>query len=99
MVESKTLGDYTIIKQIGQGPMGTVFLAEHRFMKKQYVLKVLPEELSFDRAFIQRFEEEVAKLATLEHPNIVKLHNISYANGLYFLVSDCVVDEMGETTN
>lgn len=79
--------------------MGTVFLAEHRFMKKQYVLKVLPEELSFDRAFIQRFEEEVAKLATLEHPNIVKLHNISYANGLYFLVSDCVVDEMGETTN
>lgn len=99
MVETKTLGDYTIIKQIGQGPLGTVFLAEHRFMKKQYVLKVLPEEFSCDRAFIQRFEEEVAKLSTLDHPNIVKLHNISYANGLYFLVSDCVVDEMGETTN
>lgn len=99
MAVTKILGDYNIIKQIGQGSLGTVFLAEHRFMKKHYALKVLPEELSADRSFIQRFDEEVAKLATLEHPNIVKVHNISYADGLYFLVTDCVVDEMGETTN
>lgn len=99
MTDYQILGDYNIIKQIGQGALGTVFLAEHRFMKKQYVLKVLPQELASDRSFIQRFEEEVAKLSTLSHPNIVKVHNISYSNGLYFLVTDCVVDEMGETTN
>ncbi len=39
IMESKALGDFTIIKQIGQGALGTVFLAEHRFMKKQFVLK------------------------------------------------------------
>jgi formylglycine-generating enzyme required for sulfatase activity len=99
MDQSKILGDYNIIKQIGQGPLGSVYLAEHRFMKKHFALKVLPQEISTDRAFIQRFEEEVSKLSTLEHPNIVKVHNISYANGLYFIVSDCVVDERGETTN
>ncbi len=99
VMESKVLGDYTIIKQIGQGSLGMVFLAEHRYMKRQHVIKVLPEELASDRSFIQRFEEDVALLSSLDHPNIVKLHNISFAQGQYFLVADCVVDEVGETTN
>lgn len=99
MMDIRTLGDYTLIKQVGQGSMGSVFLAEHRFMKKQYILKVLPEELASDRAFVQRLEEEVAILTALEHPNIVKIHTVSFAQGQYFLVTDCVVDEFGETTN
>lgn len=99
MVETKILGDYSIIKSIGQGALGAVYLAEHRFMKRQFALKVLPEELSSDRAFVQRFEEEVNFLAGLDHPNIVKVHNISFAQGHYFLVTDCIVDENGETTN
>lgn len=98
-LETRILGDYTIIKQIGQGSLGTVFLAEHRFMKKQFVLKVLPDELSTDRVFIQRFEEDLAHLAALDHPHLVKIHNISFAQGQYFLVNDVVVDELGETTN
>lgn len=99
MKEAKILGDYTVIKQIGQGSLGSVYLAEHRFMKKHYILKVLPEELSSDRSFIQRFEEDICVLSSLDHPNIVKIHNVSYSQGQYFLVTDCVVDELGETTN
>ena len=98
-MDKSTLGDYTIIKQIGQGTLGSVFLAEHRFVKQQYVLKVLPDELSTDRNFIQRFEKEVAKLAKLSHPHIVQVHNVSFAEGYYFLVTDCIVDCFGETTN
>lgn len=98
-MDERTLGDYKIIKSIGQGTLGTVYIAEHRFMKRQYILKVLPEELSTDRGFIQRFEEDVALLASLEHPNIVKTYNISFAQGQYFLVTDCIVDDLGETTN
>lgn len=97
--EARILGDYTLIKQIGHGSLGTVFLAEHLFMKRQFILKLLPEELSVDRAFIQRFEEEVGSLAALDHPNIVKIHNISFSQGQYFLVTDCIVDSLGETTN
>lgn len=99
MTHSRSLGDYTLIKQVGQGSLGSVFLAEHRFMKKQYLLKVLPPELSEDRSFVTRLEEDVAALALLDHPHIVKIHNVSYANGRYFLVIDCIVDELGETTN
>ncbi|MCB1085152.1 MAG: protein kinase, partial [Chlamydiia bacterium] len=98
-MDKSTLGDYTIIKQIGQGTLGAVYLAEHRFIKKQFVLKVLPEEFSTDRNFIQRFEKEVAILAKLHHPHLVKVHNISFAEGYYFLVTDCIVDCFGETTN
>lgn len=95
----RLLGDYEIIKQIGQGALGAVYLAEHRFMKKPFALKVLPEDLCSDRAFIQRFEEEAGQLSSLEHPYIVKIHNVSYDQGVYFLVTDCVVDEAGENTN
>ena len=95
----KVFGDYNVIKQIGQGPLGTVYLAEHCFMKKHYAIKVLPQELAEDRGFIKRFEDVVAVLTTLEHPSLVKIHNVSYADGAYFLVMDCIVDSMGETTN
>lgn len=98
-VEPRLLGDYQIIKKIGQGSLGAVYLAEHRFIKKPFALKMLPEELSSDRTFIQRFEEEMSTLASLEHPNIVKIHNISFSQGQYFLVTDCIVDEYAETTN
>lgn len=97
--EPRILGDYSLIKQIGHGSLGTVFLAEHLFMKRQFIVKLLPEELSVDRAFIQRFEDEVGALAALEHPSIVKIHNISFHQGQYFLVTDCIVDSLGETTN
>ncbi len=99
MDENRFLGDYRLLKHIGHGSMGASFVAEQRFTKKKYVLKVLPEELSQDRGFLQRFEEEVAILAQLDHQNIVKIYNVSFAQGVYFLVSDCIVDEMGETTN
>jgi len=99
MNEGRSLGDYRLVKQIGQGSMGQTFVAEHRFTKKTYVLKVLPEELSEDRFFLQRFEEEIAMLATLDHPNIVKVYTVSFSQGAYFLVCDCIVDSMGETTN
>ena len=59
-MEKRILGDYAIIKQIGQGALGSVFLSEHRFLKQPFVLKVLPEEFSTDRGFIQRFEKEIS---------------------------------------
>ncbi|MGA8163584.1 MAG: bifunctional serine/threonine-protein kinase/formylglycine-generating enzyme family protein [Waddliaceae bacterium] len=99
MEEERALGDYTIIKQLGHGALGSVYLAEHRFMKKQFALKILPEDLCSDRGFMQRFEEEVSQLSILDHPHIVKLHNISYDQGCYFLVTDCIVDEVGENIN
>ena len=98
-MNKQTLGDYSVIKQIGQGTLGKVYLAEHRFIKEQHILKVLPEELATDRNFIQRFERDIGVLAKLDHPHLVKVHTVSFAEGQYFLVTDCIVDCFGETTN
>lgn len=98
-MEIKTLSDYAIIKEIGKGSLGSAFLAEHKFMKRQFILKLLPQELSQDRAFIQRFEEEIGALSNLDHPHIVKTYNISFDQGRYFLVTDCIIDDYAETTN
>lgn len=93
------LGDYKILKQIGSGPLGNVLIAEHRFIKKHFALKILPSEIANDKDFVERFEREVAKIALLEHPHIVKVHNVSCVEGTYFLVTDCILDPAGEATN
>jgi len=93
------LGDYNVIKEIGSGPFAKVYLAEHQFIKKQFVLKVIPDELVSDEGFIERFEKNIGELAQLDHPSIVKIHNISHADGAYFIVMDPVVDSVGETMN
>ncbi len=98
-MQEKILGDYRLVRQLGAGTLGSVWLAEHRFIKKNYVLKILPEELCQDPGFIQRFEEEIANLSNLDHPHIVKVHNVSFADGVYFLVTDCIVDAIKEMTN
>ncbi|PIS02825.1 MAG: serine/threonine protein kinase [Chlamydiae bacterium CG10_big_fil_rev_8_21_14_0_10_42_34] len=93
------LGDYTIQKQLGQGAYGTVYLAEHRFIKRTFALKVLPEEISSNPIFMRRFEAQVAEIAAMDHPNIAKIHNISSNDGLYFVVCDPVIDTLEETMN
>ena len=85
-----TLGDYTLQRQLGEGAFGSVYLAEHRFIKRLFALKALPEECN-DPSFVRRFESEVAKIAALDHPNILKIHNVSYQEGRYFVVTDPMI--------
>ncbi len=97
--EGDNLGDYTILRLLGQGSLGSTYLSEHRFLKKNFVLKILDSSLCENLDFISRFESEAAILASLDHPNIVKVHNVSEAGGLYFLVTDPIIDEKGEVLN
>jgi formylglycine-generating enzyme required for sulfatase activity len=46
---------------------------------------------------MRRFEAEIAEIAALDHPNIVKIHNVSCSEGHYFIVTDPQVDSLGET--
>jgi formylglycine-generating enzyme required for sulfatase activity len=95
----RQLGDYLLIQELGRGSMGETFIAEHRFLKRLFILKVLPPELSLDPEFIKRFEREVLSLSRLEHPNIAKIHNASSAEGVYFLTSEPVLDAANHSTN
>ena len=91
------LGDYKIIKSLGEGGMGEVYLSENVQMHKQYALKVLPKSLSKNAGLVQRFKVEARVMADLHHPNIVQVHNISEDKGYNFIAMDFVGDENGNS--
>ncbi len=95
----RQIGDYRLIQELGSGSLGETFLAEHRFLKRLFILKVLPPELSSDVEFIKRFEKEILALSKLEHPHIAKIHNASSIDGVYFLASEPILDEHQQPTN
>lgn len=93
------IGDYVLIQELGRGSLGATFLAEHRFLKRLFIIKTLPPELASDAEFIKRFEKEVLALSKLEHPHIAKIHNASSADGIYFVASEPVLDAANQSTN
>ena len=90
------IGDYKVIKLLGAGGMGQVYLVENVHMHKQYALKVLPPNLSQNSNFIDRFKVEARVMADLEHPGIVRVHNIGHDEklGFYYLAMSYI--ESGE---
>jgi formylglycine-generating enzyme required for sulfatase activity len=99
MMTGKSLGDYTIMKEMGKGTLGTLYLAEHRFLKRPFAIKILLDEIVKDPGFLERFDKEVTSLSSLEHPHIVKVHNISCVDGQYFLATDCIMQAEGAALN
>ncbi|QLL08232.1 serine/threonine-protein kinase [Mycobacterium vicinigordonae] len=66
---------YTILRLLGSGGMGEVYLAQHPRLPRLEALKILPASLTSDAEFRQRFNREADLAATLWHPNIVGLHD------------------------
>ncbi len=81
----ETLGAYKLVKLLGQGGMGRVFLVRHNNMSRLSALKLLPQELSSDRGFQTRFRHEAQTLANLSHQNIVTVYNFDCSHQEYFL--------------
>lgn len=86
-------GDYELLRPLGRGALGQAYLAEHRLLHKQYIVKILPEELSSDADFIARFEAHIAKLAHLNHPHIAKIYNALFLEQRYAIIIEAILDE------
>ena len=74
-------GRYHIIKQVGAGGMGEVYLAEDARLGRKVALKLLPDFLTKDPERVRRFEREARAVAALSHPHIVTIHEVSEAEG------------------
>jgi serine/threonine protein kinase/formylglycine-generating enzyme required for sulfatase activity len=68
--------DYELIKEIGQGGMGTVYLAKNRMMDRMEVLKVISKSLLDRPGALERFQQEIRSAAMLAHPNIVAAYQV-----------------------
>ncbi|HEV2653629.1 MAG TPA: serine/threonine-protein kinase, partial [Ktedonobacteraceae bacterium] len=84
------LGTCTLQKLIGQGGMGAVYLAQQSRPRRQVAVKVLlpitPQTPDQQTAFLERFRRETDVVASLEHPNIMPVHEYGERNGLAYLV-------------
>ena len=71
-------GRYRIIRMLGEGGMGSVFLAEHALIKRRVAIKILHSELATDANVIERFMNEARAAGTLGHPNIVESTDMGF---------------------
>src|SRR5262249_43273090 len=88
--KSLVLGNYLLLEKIGQGGMGAVYKAEHRRMKRIVAIKMLPPSMLKEASAAARVQREVEAAAKLNHPNIVTAFDADSANGVHFLVMECV---------
>jgi TolB-like protein/tetratricopeptide (TPR) repeat protein len=84
------LGAYEVLRPLGAGGMGEVFLARDGKLGREVALKVLPADVSADPERLARFQREARTVASLNHPNIVILHAVEESDGTPFLVMERV---------
>ncbi|WP_040804623.1 serine/threonine-protein kinase [Nocardia concava] len=84
------VGGYRIVRVLGSGGMGTVYLAKHPQLPRMDALKVLSADLTSNEEFRGRFEREANVVAGMDHPNIVAVHNRGEENGQLWIAMQYV---------
>jgi serine/threonine protein kinase len=82
----RTIGRYTILEQIGQGGMSSVYRAVELATNRPVAMKILSTSLAEDASFHARFEREIRLLRKLRHPNIIPILDSGEAEGLAYII-------------
>jgi serine/threonine protein kinase len=103
--EPRVLGDYRLLRRLGTGGMGAVYLGYQEGVDRHVAIKVLPVHLAMNQGLVDRFYREAKSGALLNHPNIVRNLTVGQdsATGRHYLVLEYVdgpsaqalLDEMG----
>lgn len=91
------LGGLHLVRCLGKGGMGVVYLARQLAMNRRVAVKILSPDMSGNQLFVKRFMNEALATAKLEHPNIVTIHDAGTANGFHFLAMEYVDGESLDT--
>ncbi len=84
------IGEYEIVRPLGRGGMGNVFLARHTKLGREVALKVLANHRLGDERVRDRFETEMRAVGRLSHPNIVTAHDAREVDGTAVLVTEFI---------
>jgi serine/threonine-protein kinase len=86
----RDLGDFRILRRLGEGGMGQVYLAEQLSLRRKVALKLLRPELAANPVTLQRFKIEAEAAARATHANIVQVYAIGEAEGLHYMALEYV---------
>ncbi|NNE09195.1 MAG: serine/threonine protein kinase, partial [Gemmatimonadetes bacterium] len=86
----KSLGHYEVIDKLGAGGMGEVYRVHDTILDRQLALKVLRFEPGTDPLYRRRINREARAIASLDHPNIVKVFSVEEFEGVHFFTMELV---------
>ena len=86
-------GDYEIVRKIGRGGMGEVYLATERRLGRRVALKLLPRAYTRNSERLRRFEQEARAASALSHPNIITIYGIGEQDGAHFIATEFIEGE------
>jgi tRNA A-37 threonylcarbamoyl transferase component Bud32 len=86
----RTLADFRVLRHLGQGGMGQVYLAEQISLKRKVALKILRPETAADPTALQRFKAEATAVAQATHANIVQVYAIGESDGIAYMALEYV---------
>lgn len=90
LTSGDTFAGYEVIRKLGAGGMGDVYLVRHPRLPRQYALKTLSASLTEDNDFRRRFGREAELAAELSHPHIVGVHDRGEFEGQLWIAMDYV---------
>src|SRR5262245_6650016 len=90
LAEGEVIAEYTILRSLGAGGMGEVYLAQHPRLPRRDALKVLSESVCAESEYCERFKREADIAATLWHPHIVEVHDRGQVDGQLWISMDYV---------
>jgi len=93
LIPGAKLGPYEIIAAIGAGGMGEVYRARDTRLGRDVAIKVLPQHLSSNPEFKERFDREARAISSLNHARICTLHDVGHQEGVDFLVMEYLEGE------
>ncbi len=86
----KSVGDYDIVSKLGQGAMGSVYLAKQRSTGQMVALKILPPDLAKDTELLERFKREARSSQRFSHPNIVSAVEFGTVDKYHYIAMEYV---------
>src|SRR5688572_19913998 len=86
----KRFGHYEIIKQIGAGGMGEVYLAKDSRLERNTAIKILRGNVAQDEERMQRFVREAKSASALNHPNIITIYEIGETEDTHFIATEYI---------
>ncbi|MFT3660470.1 MAG: protein kinase [Gordonia sp. (in: high G+C Gram-positive bacteria)] len=89
-MEQQEIAGHRVLRELGTGGMGSVYLVRHPRLPRQEALKLVDAELSTDQLYRARFAREADVLAQLDHPNIVHLYDRGEMDGRLWLTMEYV---------
>jgi serine/threonine-protein kinase len=90
LTDGEIFAGFRIVRLLGSGGMGEVYLAQHPRLPRRDALKILPAEVSADAEYRARFNREADLASTLWHPHIVSVHDRGEYNGQLWISMDFV---------